>query len=527
MKRRELLGAIGGIGVWTAVGSSTVSQANAQAMSGGPSATVRWAESFDRSASWTFESAAAVTDGAVVCGWESGTEPFTGEGVLAKLTTDGEIEWETTVTGSADVYALYDVTKTEQGYATIGSRTVRNETGQITDAQVLIVFDETGKEQWRQSLDDNKTLHSVFGMGDRVVVGRDGEFRQFLGQNDQARPVSIEQESSLTNDFVLTQPAAIDRHDSRMYAACTRSEGYVDDDGQTQMPLREPLLLELIDDPLRIINTHRIQFDRNHWVRDLTVTDDGYYIVGVSSDRDGVERDPDAEGWLLHVDFGGDRQWYETVSDETGLRFTGLEAHEAWDGLLVSGQTLDYGQLYLAGTEGGSIDRLYEQDEPGVLTAVATTEQGAAIASGAVTGRNDDPFAASIAVDPPQEDVAVTVTPDESTPGEPITFSAAVTGSWEPEAIEWTGDVNGTGSEIEHRFEDPGQYETTATVQTPPGGTVEQTARVSVAEPTDATTQDDGLPGFGIPAAIGGLAGGAAVHAVRSRASDSDPQSSE
>lgn len=530
MYRRALLGTIGSIGVLGSIGINELPLAAAQTRQRSPSATVRFTETFDRPASWSFEAATPVDDGVVICGWEAGTEPFTGEAVLAKVDSDGSIAWETTITGDADTYALWDVATVDGGYAAVGGLSVAGRTAgldadRFADAQLLVVFDETGQERWRQQLDADTWVHSVFGLDDRVVVGRDNELRQFRDRNDQDRPVPIDQEPDRSNDFVLTYPAAVTRHDGRVYIACTRTEGFVDDDNRRQIPLREPLLLELVDDPLRIIDSHRIRFEQNHWVSDLAVVDDGYYVAGGTSPRETFDRDPEMDGWLLHVDFDGERQWYETVPDEAGLRFTGLEANDTWDGLLASGQVLDHGRAYLVGTNGESIDQLYEQDNPGVLTDVASTDGGAAMLTGAVSGRDDDPFVASIAVDPPADDLQVTVDPESGAVGEPIEFTAAVVGDWEPASIEWAGAVDGTGNQIETTFDEPGEYETTVTVRTQVGGTVERTAQTTIgsAAGDEEEGADDSIPGFGVPAAVAGLAGGAAAYALRNREREANP----
>lgn len=224
----------------------------------------------------------------------------------------------------------------------------------------------------------------------------------------------------------------------------------------------------------------------------------------------------------MRIDDEGSQQWYETVSDESGVRFTGLASHPSWDALLATGQTLNRGRAYLASTSGGSIDQLYEQDTDGLLADVTGTSIGAALLNGSNDDQNNDPFAASIAVDPSEDDVTLSIDPVAPAVGESIRASVAVDGQWTPASIEWSGDVDGSGESIETSFDEAGSYIIAVAVSNEVGGQVrlEESVSVGEADGDGSGGDDDGLPGFGVPAALAGVAGGLGLAYGRKRLQD-------
>lgn len=517
LKRRGLLGAMAAGGL-AGAGAGAVSGAGTTlATAGGVSTSVRWEAAYERSDSWTFEAATATEDGgAVVCGWESRTEPYTGDAVVAKIDADGAIEWETTVSGNADTYALWDVTTTDDGYAAIGGLDVQDrdqirEYRGFASGQLVVTFDEDGTEDWRQVLDSDQWLHSVASKPGRVIVGRENELIQFRGQYDRDRTQPIEVSPGDDNDAAVAQPVSIYRHDDRLYVACTRIESFVDDDGRRHVTRREPLVLESTVDPLNVLEEYRFEFDRYHWASDLAVTDEGIYLAGVQSASQDFIRQPDLEGWLLKVDHDGNREWYESVAADDGLQFTSITVQEDWEALLATGQTLAGGRVYAIDPATGDAEPVYEPGEDGLLAEVTVLENRTALATGAEAGSNDNPFAASLALAPPEDDVSIEASPASPEPGEPVELEAAVEGDWDVASVEWGGAVDGEGRTAEATFDDAGARTVEVTVTNDIGGsvTVDRTLQVESSGDDEVDEGDDGTPGFGVGVALAGLAGGA------------------
>ena len=281
---------------------------------------------------------------------------------------------------------------------------------------------------------------------------------------------------------------------------------------------------------------------------------DSILVVGTEMEADG----PTAGGWAMKVDATAGNPMWEASKAAFGMDLVGAAAPPGTDGWVFSGraeadsesgsddeehsdggqqsgddgrETESVGRL-LAGANPSDPQFVETPDGTGTFEVVVPAGDGSAYAVGRAGTLGDvelDVIRLSTPLDP--EELSVTVEPKSVDPGEEVSLSVDSVGAYDVDLLEtsWSADDSTVGetTSASTSFESPGDHTVTATVSTRDGRSesVERTVTVEgetvpseeAAANEASGGRSDSLPGFGVLAAGGGLAGAALYERVRGR----------
>lgn len=242
--------------------------------------------------------------------------------------------------------------------------------------------------------------------------------------------------------------------------------------------------------------------------RALAVEDGRYYLAGVGA-TDELEIAP--PGWLLVLDGFVEEPSYARQRGELGLDVEDVATAPAWDGPMVAGLGTG-GSGAIADATADDLGWRHEIEDS-MLTILPVGDGGAYLVG--TGGDREEAHLRVLRVSAPlsADELAIDVGSESPSAGDTVSL-AIDPGPYDPDLLDviWTvdGAEVGTGPSIEATFEDSGERTIAAHVATIDDrtATVERTVSVT-------GSGSDSLPGFGLAAAGGGLAGAALLQRLR------------